>query len=108
MQSLGPHTIIYVSDDGDEQEIHVTVYFTGQQTHDLGEGVEYIDEAGEVFIEFEDDKRRLPIFGDNTLALVGTAIMIAEAWINGICAREGGSVYRNIAGDVKKPGDMFL
>ena len=34
--------------------------------------------------------------------------MIAEAWINGICAREGGSVYRNIAGDVKGPGDMFL
>jgi hypothetical protein len=108
MQSLGPHTITYVSDDGDKQEIHVTVYFTGQKTHNLGKGVDYIEEAGEVLIAFEDDQRRLPIFGDNTLALVGTAIMIAEAWINGICAREGGSVYRNIAGDVKKPGDMFL
>jgi hypothetical protein len=108
MQSLGPHTIKRITNDGEEQEIHVTVYFTGQQSHDLGEGVEYIEEAGEVHLEFEDDERRLPIFGDNTLALVGSAIMIAEAYIHGICAREGGSVYRNIAGDVKKPGDMFL
>jgi hypothetical protein len=61
MQSLGPHTIMRITNDGEEQEIHVTVYFTGH-----------------------------------------------EAWINGICIREGGSVYRNIAGDVKKPGDMFL
>jgi len=108
MQSLGPHTIMRITDDGEEQEINVTIYFTGQQTHDLGEGVDYIDEAGEVFIEFEDDERRLPISGDNTLALVGNAIMIAESYINGICAREGGSVYRNIVGDVKRPGDMFL
>jgi hypothetical protein len=34
--------------------------------------------------------------------------MIAEAYINGICAGEGGSVYQNIAGDVKEPGAMFL
>lgn len=107
MESLGPHTITHVSDDGDEQEIHVTINFLGQQTHDLGEGVEYIDEAGEVYIEFEDGECRLPISGDNTLALVGVGIMIAEAYIEGVCLRVGGSVYRHIAGDVKKPGDMF-
>ena len=107
MQSLGPHKITHISDNGEEQEIHVTIYFTGQQTHDLGEGVDFIDEVGEIYIEFEDDERRLPISGDNTLALVGNAIMIAEAYIEGICLREGGQVYRHIAGDVKKPGDMF-
>jgi hypothetical protein len=107
MQSLSPHTITHVSDDGEEQEIHVTIYFTGQQTHDLGEGVEYIDEAGEVYIELEDDERRLPISGDNTLALVGNAIMIAESYIRGICLREGGSVYRNLAGDCEGAGHMF-
>lgn len=107
MQSLGPHTITHVSDNGEEQEVHVTVYFTGPQTHDLGEGVEYVEEAGEVYLEFEDEERRLPTSGDNTLALVGNAIMIAEAYIQGICLREGGRVYRHILGDVKKPGDMF-
>jgi hypothetical protein len=76
-------------------------------THDLGEGVDYVDEAGEVHIEFEDGERRLPVSGDNTLALVGNAIMIAEAYIEGICLREGGQVYRHILGDVKKSGDMF-
>jgi hypothetical protein len=107
MQSLGPHTITYVSDDGDEQEIHVTINFLGQQNHDLGEGVEYVDEAGEIFLEFDEGKRRLPISGENTLALVGNAIMIAEAYIEGICLSAGGQVYRHILGDVTKPGDMF-
>jgi hypothetical protein len=107
MESLGPHIITHILDNGEEQEIHVTVNFLGQQTHDLGEGVDFIDEAGEVYIEFEDDERRLPISGDNPLALVGNAIMIAVAYIEGICLREGGQVYRHIAGDVKKPGDMF-
>jgi hypothetical protein len=108
MQSLGPHIITYVSYDGDEQEIHVTVYFTGQQSHDLGEGVEYIEEAGEVYLEFEDGESRFPVSGENTLALVGNAIMLTEAHIKGICLRVGGTVYRHIAGDVQKPGDMFL
>jgi hypothetical protein len=107
MESLGPHTITHISDNGEEQEIHVTINFLGQQTHDLGERVDYVDEAGEVYIEFEDDERRLPVSGDNTLALVGNAIMIAEAYIEGICLREGGWVYRHIIGDAKKTGDMF-
>lgn len=33
--------------------------------------------------------------------------MIAEAYFEGICEREGGQVYRHILGDVKRPGDMF-
>ncbi len=108
MQSLGPHVIMHVSDNGDEHEIHVTVYFTGQQTHDLGEGVEHVEEAGEVYLEFEDGESRFPVSGENTLALVGNAIVLTEAHIKGICLRVGGTVYRHIAGDVQKPGDMFL
>ena len=106
--TLGPHVIIHVSDNGAEQEIHVTVSFLGQQTHDLGEGVEYVEEAGEVYLEFEGGESRFPVSGENTLALVGNAIMLTEAHIKGICLRVGGSVYRNIAGDVKGPRDMFL
>jgi hypothetical protein len=106
MQSLGPHIITHLSDDGEEQEIHVTINFLGQKTIKLSKS-DYLLETGEVYFEFEDGESRLPISGDNTLALVGNAIMIAEAYIEGICAREGGSVYRNIAGDVKRPGDMF-
>jgi hypothetical protein len=107
MQSLGPHTIIYVSDDGDEQEINISINFLGQEPRDLGEGVNYASEVGEVFVQFQDGERRLPISADNTLALVGVGIMIGEAYIRGICLREGGSVYRHLVGDCEGAGRMF-
>ena len=107
MESLGPHTITYVSDDGEEQEIHVTINFLGQVNRDLGEGVNYVSQVGEVFVQFEDGERRLPITAHNTLALVGVGIMIAEAYIRGICLREGGSVYRDLVGDCEGTGRMF-
>ena len=108
MLTLGPHTIIHVSDDGVEQEIHVTFNLLGQQIHDLGEGVDYEDEVGEVLLEFQDGKRRLSISGDNSLALVGVGIMTAEAYIQGICLREGGRVYRHLLGDCDEQGRMFV
>ena len=107
MLTLGPHTITHVSDDGDEQEIHVTINFLGQVTRDLGEGVNHVSEVGEVFVQFEDGERRLPISAHNTLALVGVGIMIGEAYIRGICLREGGSVYRDLVGDCEGAGQMF-
>ncbi|MCA3695997.1 hypothetical protein [Aquidulcibacter sp.] len=107
MRTLGPHIITHRADDGEEQEIHVTINFLGQVTRDLGEGVNYVSEIGEVFVQFEDGERRLPITAHNTLALVGVGIMIAEAYIRGICLREGGSVYRDLVGDCEGTGRMF-
>jgi hypothetical protein len=107
MRTLGPHILTYLSDDGEEQEIHVTINFLGQVTRDLGEGVNYVSQVGEVFVQFEDGERRLPITAHNTLALVGVGIMIAEAYIRGICLREGGSVYRDLVGDCEGTGRMF-
>jgi hypothetical protein len=107
MESLGPHIITHVSDDGDEQDIQVIINFLGQVTHELGEGVNYVSEVGEVFLQFEDGERRLPISAHNTLALVGVGIMIGEAYVRGICLREGGSVYRNLVGDCEGAGQMF-
>jgi hypothetical protein len=33
--------------------------------------------------------------------------MIGEAYIRGICLREGGSVYRHLVGDCEGAGRMF-
>ncbi len=107
MITLGPHIITYHSDDGDEQEIHVTINFLGQVTRDLGEGVNYVSEFGEVFVQFEDGERRLPTTAHNTLPLVGVGIMIGEAYTRGICLLEGGSVYRDLVGDCDGAGRMF-
>jgi hypothetical protein len=106
MIALGPHIIIHRADDGNEQEIHVTINFLGQETVKLSKS-DYILETGEVCLEFVDWESRFPVSGSNTLSLVGNAIMIAEAYLEGICEREGGQVYRHMLGDVKKPGDMF-
>lgn len=107
MESLGPHTITHVSEDGDEQDIQVSINFLGQVMRDLGEGVEYASETGEVFLQFEDGERHLPISADNTLALVGVGIMIGEAYLRGICLSEGGSIYRDLPGDCEGAGQMF-
>ena len=107
MISLGPHPIIHVSDNGEEQEIFVTINALGPLTPEPDDDTDFEFEAGEVIIEFEDGIRRLQIVARNTLALAGVGIMIAESYIHGVCLTQGGSVYNLLPGDVKKPGDMF-
>jgi hypothetical protein len=113
MIELGPHRVTYTSDDGEEQDIHITIRCLGpvslrdDEIDDETDDVDFEAEAGEVLIQFEDGERTLPIFADNNLALVGVGIMIAEAYLEGIRTRKGGSIYNLQPGDVKGPGDMF-
>jgi hypothetical protein len=113
MIELGPHKVTHVSDGGEEQDIHITIRCLGKvslkedEIDDEIDEVDFEDEAGEVFLQFEDGERTLPICADNNLALVGVGIMIAEAYLEGICARKGGSIYNLQPGDVRGPGDMF-
>lgn len=110
MTLLGPQPLNILFDDGETDVIHVSLELLGSENIDLGDGVFVEMARGEIIFEYDDEDetdRRLPVSAPNTFALVGTAIMIAEADITGMYIRDGATVHRHVPGDVKGPGDKF-
>jgi hypothetical protein len=110
MTVLGPQLLNIVYDDGETEVIRVSFRILTAESIDLGDNISVEMETGEIIFEYDDEDeapRKLAVSAPNTFALVGTAIMIAEADIMGLCNRQKATVYRYMPGDVKKPGDMF-
>jgi hypothetical protein len=110
MSILGPQPLNIVFEDGEVEVIHISLEILDPKSVDLGDNVSIEMATGEIVFDYDDEDqadRRIPVSAPNTFALVGTAIMIAEADMFGFCSREKASVYRHIPGDIEGPGDMF-
>jgi hypothetical protein len=110
MTLLGPQPLNIVFADGETEVIQVSFQFLDPKSVDLGDEISIEMSTGEIIFNYEDEDetyRRIKVSAPNTFALVGTAIMIAEADIAGFCSRQNASVYRHLPGDIKAPGDMF-
>jgi hypothetical protein len=108
MQTLGPHIIRHLFEDGSVEETPIRFNFLGPRETKIHEGCSITEETGEVIIDFPDGEHRTFIAADNTFALVGWAIKLTEALFTGMSREDGGQIYRLLPGDVKGPGDMFL
>jgi hypothetical protein len=108
MELLGPQTLTLVHEDGDKEKLDVFVRIIGSSSVPLGDGIMFDLVDGEILFRYEDgEERAIPVSAPNSLAMIGTAFMIAEAETKGLCSRENAAVYRHLLGDIKGPGDMF-
>jgi hypothetical protein len=107
---LGPQPLSIALSDGEIETVLVSFQILEPKSVDLGDDVSVEMATGEIVFEYDDEDttdRRIAVSAPNTFALIGTAIMIAEADLTGFCMRQNATVYRHLPGDVKGPGDMF-
>jgi hypothetical protein len=107
MIELGPHTLQLQNRTGEIESVTVSIFLHGEETYENPDGSEETDQTGEIMLTFPNHERRMKAHAHNTIVVVGSLMMFAEAYLKRLCEVQKLKIFINRPGDVKVMHDIF-